>query len=392
MASTYWSLGKPSRLKLPGVSILLFAAAATATISIRDPRPAWIYEFLSFIGAAIAIWRPSPIRLSLAIPLIAIALWGFVQLAFSATVYRDATVDTSLRMAAFAATFVAAATVFSQPKPRDLLIATLAWFGFAIAVTGVLAYFTSPSRILWIFPSPYPDNWGPFVSRNNFAQFLELTLPAALWRARHGSIASSAIAATILAAGIASASRAGSILLLGETIVCLILMRRVISIHLPARLLTAGVALVAIFNPTQLWQRLHAPDPFEFRREFAHSALAMIASHPFRGSGLGTFASVYPAYAEFDPGALVDHAHNDWLEWTSEGGIGFTAAWLALAFALLPCAVRSVWGIGILAIFLHALVDYPFARFGIAAWFFVIAGAASADLSEKFPRLTPLNQ
>ncbi len=41
-------------------------------------------------------------------------------------------------------------------------------------------------------------------------------------------------------------------------------------------------------------------------------------------------------------------------------------------------AVRSVWGIGILAVFLHALVDYPFVRFGLMAWNFALIGALSA--------------
>ncbi len=99
----------------------------------------------------------------------------------------------------------------------------------------------------------------------------------------------------------------------------------------------------------------------------------MIGDHPWRGYGLGTFIDVYPTYARFDPGAVVDHAHNDWLEWAAEGGGGFLAAWALLAIAISPIAVRSTWGIGTIAVFLHALVDYPFAKFGIAAWVFVIS-------------------
>ena len=52
-----------------------------------------------------------------------------------------------------------------------------AWFGFVLSIVSVVAYYTSPGSILWLFPSPYPDVWGPFLSRNNFAQFLELALP-----------------------------------------------------------------------------------------------------------------------------------------------------------------------------------------------------------------------
>jgi O-antigen ligase len=367
--------------------IFFLAAGATLTISVRDPRAAWAYEFASFVVAAVAVQRVPRIRLTLAIPLTTIASWGFVQLAVHATVDRYATadryltvdryltMDASLRMAAFAATFIASAAAFSSARFRDMLVAYLAWFGFAIAIVGVLAYYTSPGKLLWIFVSPYPDTWGFFLSRNNFAQFLELALPSALWRARFGTASAIVIAAVILAAGVASASRAGAILLVAETLVCLFLMRRVIPTKAVWRLSAAATIFVAIAGASQLWTRLHAPDPLEYRREFVRSTLAMIAEHPWRGFGLGTFAVVYPAFAKFDAGATVTHAHNDWLEWASEGGVIFAAAWIALAIALLRPGVRSIWGIGVVAILLHALVDFPFARVGTAAWFFVIAGA-----------------
>ena len=157
-------------------------------------------------------------------------------------------------------------------------------------------------------------------------------------------------------------------------------------------LTAASLAFIAIAGASQLWSRLRAPDPFEYRREFARSTLAMIAERPWRGFGLGTFAAVYPAFAEFDPGAAVTHAHNDWLEWSSEGGVPFAAAWFLLAIALLRPAVRSVWGIGLIAVLLHALVDFPFARFGIGAWFFVLAGALSVKETARRREIGAANE
>ncbi|HLW77512.1 MAG TPA: O-antigen ligase family protein [Bryobacteraceae bacterium] len=227
-----------------------------------------------------------------------------------------------------------------------------------------------------MFPSPYPDSWGVFASRNNFAQFLELALPAALWRARTGSVFDMAAAGAMLAAGVASASRAGAALLAFETIACLALMGRG---KLKKWKLAAVIAAsVAVGGAGQLVGRFRQPDPLELRREIARSTLAMIRAHPLKGWGLGTFASVYPAYAEFDIGAAVEHAHDDWLEWTAEGGIGFAAAWAALAISIGVPAVRSIWGMGVLAVLAHAIVDFPFARLGIAAWVFLLIGALAA--------------
>jgi O-antigen ligase len=109
----------------------------------------------------------------------------------------------------------------------------------------------------------------------------------------------------------------------------------------------------------------------------------MIASRPWVGFGLGTFTAVYPAYALFDMGNRVEHAHNDWLEWAAEGGIPYAGVWMALAIWAVRPAVRSVWGIGVLGCFLHGVVDYPFARFGISAWTFALIGMlARTDLRE----------
>jgi hypothetical protein len=100
----------------------------------------------------------------------------------------------------------------------------------------------------------------------------------------------------------------------------------------------------------------------------------MALSRPWTGHGLGTFPHVYPEFAVFDAGARVEHAHNDWLEWFSEGGIAFAALWIFFGIFVARRALRSIWGVGILAVFVHALVDYPFARLGVAAWFFALCG------------------
>jgi O-antigen ligase len=180
------------------------------------------------------------------------------------------------------------------------------------------------------------------------------------------------LAAVLLAAGLTSASRAGAAVLVVETAVVILVAwqgkhRKLLSLAVVA------LTLAALAGGGHLLERLDEADPYR-QRIFA-SAADMIADAPVSGFGLGTFAAVYPAYARFDAGRTVEHAHNDWLEWTAEGGWGFLALWLLFAGALARPAWTSVWGLGIPAVFLHALVDYPFARFGVAAWVFILAGA-----------------
>jgi O-antigen ligase len=347
----------------------------------------------AFTGCALRITLPGA-------ALAVISLWGlvqlgFAQLGFDATVYRYATLDAAVRTAALGATVFAASRALRSARLRLQFLTAFAWFGFAVSVVAVLAYFTSPGRVLWIFSSPYPDTWGPFLSRNDFAGFLELSFPVALWLwLRDGSNGGSPwipawvperipawVPAWMLAAGVASASRAGAVLLAVEAIaICAISRSR----FRPTRramgkFVIAAAVFIAITGAGTLLGRLADSDPLAYRREIARSTVEMIAAHPWRGFGVGTFAQVYPAYATFDAGAAVEHAHNDWLEWAAGGGVPYAAAWAVLAVALSAPAVRSVWGLGIMAAFLHALVDYPFARFGLTAWTFALIGALDAD-------------
>jgi O-antigen ligase len=361
------------------LALLVLAAAATLAIGSTDPFLEWTYEGSVFLLAGwVAIRRDvhfGPVPAITAV----LALWGFGQLAAGATVYRYATLNGSLRVAALAATALAASQVFRQPEARDWLLRWFVWFGFPLAIASVLAYYTSPGKIFWLFPSPYPDVWGPFLSRNNFAQFLELALPVSLWLGctlcRTRRVLYLSVGAAMLACGLVSASRAGAVLLIVETAAVFVLARPPALRRLIPRFALAVIGFAALAGGEVLLHRLEDRDPLRDRREIFQSSLAMIAARPWTGYGLGNFATVYPEFARFDPGAAIEHAHNDWLEWATEGGWPYAAVWMLLAVAATRPALRSIWGIGVPAVFVHALVDYPFARFGVAAWVFILAGA-----------------
>jgi O-antigen ligase len=142
------------------------------------------------------------------------------------------------------------------------------------------------------------------------------------------------------------------------------------------RSLLRVVLLLAVFTTVvgwgRVWERLETPDPFATRREFNISSMRMIAARPGLGSGLGTWPVVYPAYAIIDTGAFANRAHADWLEWTAEGGLPLGIAMVTLFVWCLRPAFDSVWGIGVIAVLLHATVDYPFSRPALAAWTVVI--------------------
>jgi len=182
------------------------------------------------------------------------------------------------------------------------------------------------------------------------------------------------MAAIMYASVLASSSRAGTILTTVEVLLVPALLwmrhrargRDVASALFPMSLFFAILVLVVGWE--SVWVRLAAPDPLAVRRELAISTLQMAKAHPWFGTGLGTWPVVYPQYAVIDIGAFANQAHDDWLQWTAEGGFPFAIMIATLFFWALRPAFRSVWGLGIIAVFLHAIVDYPFSRPALGAW------------------------
>jgi O-antigen ligase len=115
------------------------------------------------------------------------------------------------------------------------------------------------------------------------------------------------------------------------------------------------------------------------------------------GSGLGTFAEIYPSYE--DPfsvmRAYVNHAHNDYLELALETGI---AGLTVLGAFLIWWAVRGwgIWGdntsspyakaavIASAALLIHSLVDYPLRTAGLSAVFAACLGLMAAPLRKRW--------
>lgn len=382
-----------------GRTLLSLAALATLTISSAGPLWSRFCEGALFLLALYASLRPphrslaGELDLKIFLPLGGIALWGAGQLLAGATVYRYATLDGSLRLAACVTAAYVAALARPTRLQRDGWLESYCWFSTGLALVSVLSYYSSPGKILWILPAVYPDNWGPFPSRNNFAQFLELSFPVGMYlhdgvRGRRGLAGDRLFAllppAILFACGVACASRAGLLLLVAEALtVAFLLRRRTAKLW---RFVPLTALLIPLFGAGTLVERFKQPDPLAGRREILPSTWELIRSRPWTGYGLGTFPYVYPEFAERDLGTRVDHAHNDWLEWASEGGFAFAGLWLFAAISIARRALGSIWGLGVLAVFVHAIVDYPFSRLGVALWAFVLLGfLASVDAAGARP-------
>ena len=337
--------------------------------------------------------RPQRLRRSPAIiPLAGAVLWGIVQVSMGWSIYPRETWNALLMWTTNLAVFAVALQVFSNAGLRDRFLRATLLFGFALSVVATLAMFTSTGRAFWIFPvASERAPAGPFLSPNQYAAFIELVLPLALIRAASDArkpLPFALMAGAMYASVIASASRAGFLLTSLEIVTALALsfgahratlrgIGRVVAVLAASILLFA-----AVVGPEALWNRLKRPDPYAGRREMLDSTLDMIRDRPWTGFGLGTWSTAYPAYARYDDGLVANHAHNDWAQWTAEGGFPFLTLLASIAIWSVRPALRSRWGIGVIAVFLHCLVDYPLQKPALAAFFFALLALLASSTKE----------
>jgi O-antigen ligase len=366
---------------------------ATLTIWLDAAYAERAFEAAILMVSAVAVVlrgppRPRFILLALA----TVALWGPLQSIAGGSVYRYETWIAALRWATLTATFFLAYEALVNHQTRRRSRTWLAVFGAAMAVFAFVQAYTSQGSYFWLFASGQPQVFGPFQNPNNYAAFIELILPLTLWEGLKWPRYRTAwltMAGAMAASVVASGSRAGSALVMLE--IPTVFAAAYLSRQFPRRQVAAALAKMAVVAALCLaatgWEtlrlRLVAMDPFLYRREMLHSAIAMVKARPWTGFGLGTFSTVYPAYAVFDNGYFVNHAHNDWAEWAAEGGLPFLLLLGAIAAASSLAAIRSGWGLGLVVVYVHALVDFPMQRLGLAIWVFVVGAMLAVEPFEN---------
>jgi O-antigen ligase len=365
-------------------------AAAAVQVGVFAVALVWSFHLLR---------RPEPLRPAFALfPIMGILGFGVLQLAFRWTVYRWDTWNALLYWFTNLLAFLISLDLSRDSRTRIHLLQWVFLFGVMLAVVSTIQLFSSEGLVFWVFPTGYRDSvLGPFVSRNQFAAFLELLVPIAFFRSlERGAVRPPYLLTTaaLYACAIASASRAGAVLATMELIVigAVLIAKRLVPLRSVARPLAALLLLCGLFTaivgPQTLWRRL-TEDPYSGRGEFLAASLTMARERPWTGFGLGCWSTVYPAYASSDDGTFVNQAHNDWAQAAVEGGLPVFLCMLAFLFWGFWASAKCVWGSGIVFVLLHALVDYPIQRTALGAFFFLFAGilAGAAESARSAPGL-----
>ena len=251
-----------------------------------------------------------------------------------------------------------------------------------------MQHFTSDAKIYGLRTlSGGGDPFGPFVNRNHFAGFVELTLPAGLalliFRGlRRDMIAMTGLLTIVPVGAIVLSGSRGGIVSFGFEIAVLTSLARFRKAPEGPRLVAlaivgfAALALVAWLGAGTAIERfstLHPGDVTLSRRaSMFRGAAHIFFDHPIKGSGLGSLVAVYPRYETVYDGHIVDHVHNDFMELLAEMGIlgalcGVVFLWILFrdarkcfaaeqghfSGAIHAGAIAALFGI-----LLHSLVDF----------------------------------
>ena len=381
--------------------IVLAALLAFGILTLWIPAawPVAVFEIGVFTlsgWAVCRIRRQPPIFAYPLLPFSLAVVLGLFQLLTHRTVYAFDTSQSVVQWLTFLCVFFVATAALRHE--RDLLHfrEALLWFGGFVALEATLQTFTGEGKIFWLFSFPDADGAiGPILSRNHYAAFIEVLLPLAIFHALRTKVRPylyAGLAAVLYASVIACASRAGTILATAGIVVvfALVWQRGLVAGRQAGIVLGRIAALLVLFTLIvgwqAVWNRILQPDPMANRREFNISSLHMIADHPWTGVGLGAWPTAYPNYAIVDAGLFANQAHCDWLQWTAEGGIPLGIAMVGLFAWSLRLAYKTIWGLGIVSVLLHALVDYPFSRPAVGSFFVVMLALLAAHQAQTSKR------
>lgn len=345
------------------------------------------------------------------------------------TVNTKATLSEFFRYSTYVLFYVWTVQLLSRKGLIQTTVFAVTFFGGLLALSSILQFYLTDDMALWF--RHIPTNamvMGPYVNHNHYAGLMEMIFPIVLglflfYRPKIGN--------TSLIKGIAeifSQEKANIHILIG-TSALLIITSIFVSLSRGAMVSTCialmfftffllkrkisrgntffiiGVIFLAAlsigwFGWDQIFERFAQLKNtqgvvYESRIDFWKDSCNIIKDFILTGSGIGTFSHIYPLYRSIISDLFLTHAHNDYLELLSEGGIiGFSMAFSFLftlfyktyrVFLVRRDAMSIYLYMGsitaMIALLFHSFTDFNMHIGANGLWFFFVAGIAVASVN-----------
>jgi O-antigen ligase len=404
------------------VTLAVHGAARAALTAL--PRPLAIamgvlviYPLVQLVPLPEALWRLVPGHAEYATVLERFAGGDTARVIRAISIVPSATEAGWLALLPPLACFLAVQRLMPGHVVRLLLAMTI--FAGLEALFGLLQVRAGRDSIFYVLSDvAFGTASGTFVNHNHFAAMMAMMLPVIVgllvYTIRYGRrrvrppafafdpdtlsqrIVVFLAAVLMLLALFFSGSRAGiATALAGLAFSSVLLARTRAGLKhanlIVAALVIAGIIVAGLIGLSPLLSRI-TPEQLGLSGQgrIALSAATLRAAIDFLpfGSGLSTFADVFPRYQVEVFGGFIDHAHNDYLQFFMETGLaapvvvalGLASYVMRMAELLRRETTRSfivlqiAAGVGLLPMILHSMFDFAIHMPANAMWFAALAG------------------
>jgi O-antigen ligase len=412
------------------IILLLCLAVVTTTLAFGTVH-AWSLAVFQSSAALVLVlwmldaWRTRVLRVSLnplQLPLLGLFAVGLFQLGAGLSFDPQATRATLVQLAGLLVYFAATLAFVDSPRRLKLVARLVVIFGFLLAIYGLMQHFLNPRTIFWVREPKQAEPFGPYINRHHFAGYMELVLAMPLGLMFAGAVARErillyAFASAMMAISLVMTNSRGGLI----SMVCEIMFLAAVSSLVRGRrrggealsggerLRAAAVRIglgfamvVAVFVGvlyfggegaiSRMLGTVNSADPTTGRAHFWSGTLQIIRDHPWLGTGLGSFGSVYTRYDTGNGTYRLEQAHNDYLQIFSDAGVVGGLLGLVFVVLLFRAALKRLQSydrfrrgvvLGALAgctgVLVHSFFDFTLHTTANALLFLVLAALATAD-------------
>ncbi len=349
----------------------------------------------------------------------------------SLSINKKATLMEFLRVTAYIVFYVLTVQVLSKKDALKKTVTILTIFASLLSLFAILQHILPNNKIYWIRELTLGGSpFGPYVNRNHYAGLMEMLFPLVLslflFYKPHSTYKSLrdktaeiftiqgtnvhillGFSAVLVATSIfLTLSRSGIVsLCISMIFFGLLFFRRGASKR-------RGLIIIVVFVLVVLSVGWFGWDPIierferlkntqgnisELRLSVWKDSRNIIGDFPLTGTGFGSFLNIYPKYRTLPVSEVAEHAHNDYIELLSEGGIFaffFCMCFLIILFYKSYRVFRKrreIYSInlyiasitGIISILIHSVTDFNLHIGANGLYFFSLAGLAVSSANTR---------